>query len=90
MQVDRHLRDPLIKALAEKGIQSKAYFSPCIHLQEFYKTDLGYREGMFPVAERLSKETIILPFFTEITEEQILYVRDTVKDILSTLLKTNA
>jgi perosamine synthetase len=75
IRVDERLRDPLLERLNASGVQSKAYFSPTIHLQEFYMRDFGYREGMFPVAERLSKETIILPFFTTITEEQMQWVR---------------
>lgn len=74
VRVDAALRDPLLEILNANGVQSKAYFYPCIHLQEFYMRDFGYREGMYPVAERLSKETIILPFFTTITEEQMAYV----------------
>ncbi len=85
VEVDRHLRDPLIKALGEKGIQSKAYFSPCIHLQEFYMRDFGYQEGDFPIAERLSQEIIILPFYTAITEDEIRYVRDSIREALDEL-----
>lgn len=75
-------RDHILEALNAAGVQSKAYFYPCIHLQDFYK-DMGFREGMFPVAERLSRETIILPFFTSISEAQIKYVCDTLKHIMS-------
>lgn len=85
VQVDQHLRDPLIAALGERGIQSKAYFSPCIHLQEFYMRDFGFKEGDFPVAERLSKEVIILPFFTSISEEEVRYVRDSIRVSLDEL-----
>lgn len=85
VRVHERLRDRLLDELNNRGVQSKAYFSPCIHLQEFYMRDFGYREGMFPVAEKLSRETIILPFFTGITDEQLLYVRDTIKSVLPTL-----
>ena len=74
IRVDEAIRDGLLETLNENGVQSKAYFSPCIHLQEFYMRDFGYKEGMYPVAEKLSKETIILPFFTSISEEQMAYV----------------
>ena len=74
IRVDASIRDAVLETLNENGVQSKAYFSPCIHLQEFYMRDFGYKEGDYPVAERLSKETIILPFFTTISEEQMLYV----------------
>jgi len=83
VKVDQHLRDPLIEALGAKGVQSKAYFSPCIHLQEFYQRDFGYQEGDFPISESLSKEIVILPFYTSITEAEIRYVRDSIAEALT-------
>jgi perosamine synthetase len=74
IRVHESIRDELLDVLNANGVQSKAYFSPCIHLQEFYIRDFGYKEGMFPVSERLSRETIILPFFTSISEEQMQWV----------------
>jgi perosamine synthetase len=85
IRVDAAIRDRLLDLLNAQGVQSKAYFSPCIHLQEFYMRDFGYTEGMFPVAERLSQETIILPFFTTISEAQMQYVCDQLKAALATL-----
>jgi perosamine synthetase len=86
VRVDGSIRDRLLQRLNDVGVQSKAYFSPCIHLQEFYMRDFGYREGMFPVAERLSQETIILPFFTTISEDQMAYVSTQLKAALGDLL----
>lgn len=85
VRVESGSRDTVLKMLNEKGIQSKAYFSPCIHLQEFYKTQYGYREGMFPVAEKISKEVVILPFFNQISEEQMEYVAASLKEIITSL-----
>lgn len=85
MRVDAAIRDTLLSELNAAGVQSKAYFSPCIHLQEFYMTDLGYKEGMYPVAEKLSRETIILPFFTDISEAEMDHVAATLKAILQRL-----
>lgn len=39
----------------------------------------GYKEGMLPVTERLCKEVLTLPMFTDITTDQIKYVCETVK-----------
>lgn len=82
IRVDAAIRDAVLDTLNENGVQSKAYFSPCIHLQEFYMRDFGYKEGDFPVAEKLSQETIILPFFTTISEEQMEYVAAQLKAAL--------
>ena len=85
LRVAARYRDEVLKRLNEKGIQSKAYFFPCIHQQKFYRETFNYPDGAFPVAEKLSQEMIILPFFTAITEEQMLQVRDTLKEVLSEL-----
>jgi perosamine synthetase len=83
IQVREEIRDTVIAKLNERGIGSKAYFSPAIHLQEFYQQNFGYKEGDFPVTEKLSKITLILPFFTEITEEEQRYVAESLKEILA-------
>lgn len=78
-------RDEILEQLNANGIQSKAYFYPCIHLQKFYQETFNYKEGDFPVAEKLSNEMIILPFFTEISEEEIRIVTDNLKQIINKL-----
>jgi perosamine synthetase len=73
-------RDQLIHFLNQKGIQSKAYFSPCIHLQPYYRKRYGFIEGMFPVAERISSEMVAIPFFTQITKAEVQQVTEAIKD----------
>ena len=43
-------RDDVIRALRERGVQSKPYL-PAIHLMSFYRETFGHREGEFPVCE---------------------------------------
>lgn len=85
IRVDSRIRDKLIAKLNEKGIQSKAYFYPCIHLQELYKNMFGYKEGDFPIAEKLSKETLIIPFYTQITDKEILTIKESLINSLGEL-----
>ncbi len=63
-------RDALMNKLIEKGIPTRPYF-PALHLQPLYQKMFGYKEGDCPTAEAISKQTFSLPFFTEITKEQI-------------------
>jgi perosamine synthetase len=62
-------RDATIARLAERGVASKAYL-PCIHLFPHLR-ELGYREGQFPVAEAASRDSLALPFFPQMSEEQV-------------------
>ena len=74
-------RDSVIRALAERGIASKAYL-PCIHLQPFYRERFGYRGGEFPVAEQVAARSLALPFFTRMTEEQVDRVCETLSELV--------
>ncbi len=74
-------RDAVITQLDELGISAKPYL-PCIHLQPFYREQFGYRPGTLPVTEAISASTIALPFFAEMTEDQV----DQVCTALATVL----
>jgi perosamine synthetase len=62
-------RDAVIRALRERGIDSKSYL-PSVHLFPHIAA-LGYKEGQFPVAEAASAHSLALPFFPAITDGQI-------------------
>jgi len=66
-------RDALLGRLEQDGVPSRPYFVP-IHLQPYYRERYGYREGNFPVTEAIAKTTLALPFFTDMSEEQVDYV----------------
>ncbi len=74
-------RDEILSHLRKKGIACSNYFSP-IHLQPFMAARFGYKEGDFPVTESLSKRTIALPFFANLSKENVRYVTDVLKNSL--------
>jgi perosamine synthetase len=74
-------RDATIRALAERGIQSKPYL-PAIHLMSFYRERFGHREGEFPVCEEIAARSVALPFFPEMSEGQVARVCETLCGIL--------
>jgi UDP-2-acetamido-2-deoxy-ribo-hexuluronate aminotransferase len=75
-------RDELQKFLKGKGIPSMVYYPAVIHLQEAYRF-LGYRKGDFPVSEELSETVLSLPMHTELTEKQLEYITNGVKEFFS-------
>ncbi len=74
-------RDEIIGFLRERGVGAGAYFPP-IHLQPFYISEFGYKKGDFPRTEKVAASTIALPFFNNLTSEQVSYVTKTLKKIL--------
>lgn len=74
-------RDKVIEHLQKKGIECRAYFPP-IHLQPFYRKMFGFKEGDFPITEKVSKSTIALPFYNNLAEKQVDYVCENLKEIL--------
>jgi dTDP-4-amino-4,6-dideoxygalactose transaminase len=61
--------------LNEKEIPGMIYYPVPLHLQKAYP-DPRYKEGDFPVTEKLCKSVISLPMHTEHTEETLKYITD--------------
>jgi perosamine synthetase len=81
VQLPRGLdRDGAIRALLERGVQSKPYL-PAIHLMSFYR-ELGHREGEFPVCEDVAARSIALPFFPEMTDGQVAQVAEALDAVI--------
>ncbi len=75
-------RDAVMETLKSKGIGCGIHYPVPLHLQAAYK-DLGYSEGDFPVAEQSANEYLSLPMFPELTEEQIRYVADELRQAVA-------
>jgi dTDP-4-amino-4,6-dideoxygalactose transaminase len=72
-------REKLIDFLKEKGIFTNIHYPIPIHLQKAYQF-LGYKKGDFPVTEGSMDQILSLPMFAELTEEEIKYTADGIKE----------
>ncbi len=74
-------RDELAEHLAEKNIPFGVYYPIPLHRQKAY-VDKRYKESDFPVTNELVKEVISLPMHTELEDDQISFITDTVIQFL--------
>lgn len=80
--VDPERRDSIMEELQQRGIGVSLNFRP-VHLMTYYRERFGFRPGMFPAAEYIGARTISLPLYPKLTEVEIEYVIDTVKNIVT-------
>lgn len=72
-------RDKLQEHLAKAGVTTIIHYPTPIHLQKPYRKQ-GYKRGDFPITEEKAKRILSLPMFPEITEEEIKYIAEKIKD----------
>lgn len=71
-------RDGFMRYLAKHGVHTGIHYPVPVHLLQAH-SDLGYRPGAFPVAERVAAEVVSLPMFPEMTSEQVERVVEVVR-----------
>lgn len=82
LRVFNQRRDELKKFLESCGIPSMIYYPVPLHLQKAYYK-VGFEEGAFPTTESLSKEVLSLPIHTEMKEDQLRYIVDSIREFFS-------
>lgn len=74
-------RDRLQEYLKENGIGTEVYYPVPLHLQECFAY-LGYQPGSLPHSEHASRQTLALPIYPELTQDQAEYVTDRIDSFL--------
>ena len=75
-------RDGLMQHLLDKGIPCAIYYPIPLHSQKAY-LDTRYKEENFPITNQLVKEVISLPMHTELDDEQIKFITDSILEFLN-------
>jgi dTDP-4-amino-4,6-dideoxygalactose transaminase len=83
--VQTEARDALREKLDEAGVQTGIHYPIPVHLQPAY-SDLGYKVGDFPEAERQAARVLSLPMFPELTEEQLMQVSEAIRGAHESIL----
>ena len=74
-------RDSLVKHLNEKGIPCGIYYPIPLHSQKAYASKL-YKSDDFKVTLEIVNQVISLPMHTELADDQIDFITDTIKSFL--------
>jgi len=74
-------RDELQEKLKLAGIPTAVHYPMPLHMQECFKY-LGYKQGDFPISERISQEIISLPMNGYLMEDEIEYVAKIIERFL--------
>lgn len=81
LQITNGKRDALHKHLLEKEIPNAIYYPVALHAQKAYQ-DSRYNENDFPVTNELVKTVISLPMHTELDDDQLTFITQTIINFL--------
>lgn len=75
-------RNALVASLNARGVEAKAYFEPPIHRQPPYEGRDDLVPAPLPETEDASRRTLIVPFFSRMSPEQVEAVGRAVRESL--------
>jgi len=80
LQALRSTRKAFMDAMRKEGIGTGVSYE-AIHLSTLFRNK-GFREGMFPVSERIARETVTLPLFPEMRGTDVERVCESMKRVM--------
>ncbi|MGB9629907.1 MAG: DegT/DnrJ/EryC1/StrS family aminotransferase, partial [Thermodesulfobacteriota bacterium] len=74
-------RKRVMERLKEVGIQTSIHYPP-VHLFSFYRERFGFREGMLPKTEEVSRREMTLPLYPRMEVEDVRWIVKKMKDVI--------
>lgn len=74
-------RNKFIEEMTKRNIGTSVHYKP-LHRMSYYRERFGLKPEMFPNAEWVFERCVSLPMFSAMTDEQLEYVVENIKDIL--------
>lgn len=81
-------RDKLMQFLKDKNIGTNIHYPQALHTFP-YLQESGCKTGDFPISERLQSLTMSLPIFPGMTDEQVSYVINSIKEYFNHSIEKN-
>lgn len=79
IRLDEYIdRDKVMEHLKQNGVACRPYFTP-IHIQPYIKEMFGYKEEDFPNTAKAGRSCIALPFYNDLSINEVEYVADTLE-----------
>ncbi len=78
-------RDGLKDHLAARDIPSMVYYPVPLHMQDAFINNPSFKQTSLPITEDLAKKVISLPIHTEMKEEQLILITETVKEYINSI-----
>jgi dTDP-4-amino-4,6-dideoxygalactose transaminase len=75
------LRDRVMEGLRNFKIQTSVHYPP-VHLFSLYRKNFGYKKGMLPKTEEVSKREITLPLHPRMDGRDVKWITKKVKEII--------
>ncbi|MCX6917264.1 MAG: DegT/DnrJ/EryC1/StrS family aminotransferase [Verrucomicrobia bacterium] len=79
-------RGQFITELQQRGISASVHWLP-LHMHPYYRETYGYAPQDLPMACSLYPEIITLPLYPDMSEGELAYVCDSIKEIIAVNLK---
>jgi len=75
-------RDALRKHLESRGIATGLHYPVPLHLQQAFAS-LGHKRGDYPNSETLAKNTLSLPLYPHMSDDDVAYVSEAVREFFA-------